>query len=107
MVRHVALTLRIPAAMHEQLRRDAFEQRTSVTKLVIEAIRERPTKRYDDDFGDEAGRLAAEARRRGEHVSNRSRLGVAGECDYLDCTNRWTHHASQGFHFCDEHRSPR
>jgi hypothetical protein len=32
-----ALTIRLPAAVYEKLRRDAFDQRTSMNALIIEA----------------------------------------------------------------------
>lgn len=34
----IAMTLRLPDEVHERLRRQAFEERTSITALVIAAI---------------------------------------------------------------------
>ncbi len=34
----VALTLRLPDEIHERLRREAFDKRTSVTALIIDAL---------------------------------------------------------------------
>lgn len=37
-----ALTLRLPDELHEHLRRQAFEQRTSITAVIIDALEQRP-----------------------------------------------------------------
>lgn len=36
-----ALTLRLPDELHEQLRQEAFEKRTTITALILEALRNR------------------------------------------------------------------
>lgn len=33
------ITIRLPRDMYERLRRDAFEQRTSMNALIVEAVR--------------------------------------------------------------------
>lgn len=33
-----AMTLRLPDDLHEQLRQEAFEKRTTITALIIDAI---------------------------------------------------------------------
>lgn len=37
-----ALTLRLPDQMYESLRRQAFEERTTITALIIDALEQRP-----------------------------------------------------------------
>jgi predicted HicB family RNase H-like nuclease len=34
-----AITIRLPKGMYEDLRRQAFDQRTSINALIIEAVR--------------------------------------------------------------------
>ena len=46
-----AMTLRLDKATHERLRREAFEQRVTVSDLVREAIREHITGWDRDDSG--------------------------------------------------------
>lgn len=47
----VALTLRLPAEIHERLRREAFDQRVSITSLIIEALAEPPTSEPEWEYG--------------------------------------------------------
>jgi predicted DNA-binding protein len=47
----IAITVRLDAAMHEELRGWAFEDRTTMATLVREAIREYIVDRYVQDRG--------------------------------------------------------
>ena len=71
-----AMTLRLPDAMHEALRQRAFNERKSITALVLLAISEMPL------------------------------VKPARLCDARDCWNEPTRRPTTpgGFHFCDEHR---
>ena len=37
-----AITIRLPEDLYEALRRQAYEQRTSINALIVEAIRAKP-----------------------------------------------------------------
>lgn len=54
-----AMTLRLPDDVHERLRQEAFDQRTSITALIVEAlVRPAPVA----DRGDERNRIASALR---------------------------------------------
>ena len=38
-----AITIRLPKDMYEDLRQQAFDQRTSINALIVEAVRDRQT----------------------------------------------------------------
>jgi predicted transcriptional regulator len=44
-----ALTLRLPDDLHEELRREAFNKRTTITALILEALRNRNTNQKEQD----------------------------------------------------------
>lgn len=70
----VAITLRLPDEMHEALRREAFEQRTSITAIIVGTLRHREEDRIP---------------RTGCDVCNRPHVTVS---------------TPGGFRFCEDHR---
>ncbi len=69
-----AMTLRLPDELHEALRREAFEYRTSMTEIIVDALRLREVDR---------------AARTGCDVCNRPHTVVT---------------TPGGFRFCDDHK---